>query len=234
MKKLMCMMLVIAMVITILPVSFAAEDSELTKVVKIAKERLQIPEELTEFYSNGRDAVGQKTYDLSWSTAEDVERRREIDATILSTGEILSYNYYDSGRERNKIGFAPFTEDEYIAKAKSFAERVNPSYVSEIAKECTANIGTIFSSTVSVKFNREKNGIPVDGNYISVTLDKYTGEITYMHSYWTREKDIKTTDGIITNEEAAKILGEKSELKLRYYKLRDKNHAVLMYTPEKS
>ena len=107
MKKLMCMMLVIAMVITILPVSFAAEDSELTKVVKIAKERLQIPEELTEFYSNGRDAVGQKTYDLSWSTAEDVERSREIDATILSTGEILSYNYYDSGRERNKIGFAP-------------------------------------------------------------------------------------------------------------------------------
>ena len=90
MKKMLCLVLCIAMVLSLGVNAFAAEDSELTRVVKIAKGRLQIPEELTEFYSNASNAVGQKSYSLTWAT-KDAERRREISVSILSSGEILSY-----------------------------------------------------------------------------------------------------------------------------------------------
>ena len=233
MKKIMCVVLCIAMVLSLAVNAFAAEDSELAKIVKLAKSRLQIPEELTEFYSNVRNAVGQKTYTLSWST-KDSERRREISTSILSTGEILSYDYYDSARDYSQKGFAPYSREEYAGIAKVWISRVNPSYVAELAKEYGVNTGNVHSTTVSVNIERIKDGIPVDGNYINISIDKYTGEVLSMYSNWTREKDVKSPEGIKSRDEAAKILGEKSELKLRYYKLRNENRAVLMYSPENS
>ena len=233
MKKIMCVVLCIAMVLSLAVNAFAAEDSELAKIVKLAKSRLQIPEELTEFYSNVRNAVGQKTYTLSWST-KDSERRREISTSILSTGEILSYDYYDSARDYSQKGFAPYSREEYAGIAKVWISRVNPSYVAELAKEYGVNTGNVHSTTVSVNIERIKDGIPGDGNYINISIDKYTGEVLSMYSNWTREKDVKSPEGIKSRDEAAKILGEKSELKLRYYKLRNENRAVLMYSPENS
>lgn len=232
-KKLLSIVLCAVMLFSLVSNAFAAEDSELTRVVKLAKGRLQIPEEFTEFYSNASNAVGQKSYSLSWST-KDSERRREISVSILSGGEILSYNYYDSGRDYGKKGFAPYSREEYAGFAKEWISRVNPSYVAELAKEYLVNTGNIHSDSVSVNIDRIKDGIKVDGNYINMTLDKYTGEILSMYSYWTREKEVKSPEGVITLDEAAKILGKAADLKLRYYKLRDENRAVLMYAPENS
>ncbi|MBE6913219.1 MAG: S-layer homology domain-containing protein [Ruminococcaceae bacterium] len=231
MKRLMCVMLSLMMVMMLLPTTFAAEDSELTKIVKIAKGRLQIPEEFTEFYSNEYDAVGQKSYELRWST-EDSKKR--INVSVLFDGEILSYSYNNNDYDYDRKGFAPFDKAEYTKLAKEWIERVNPTYTPEISEDVEVNIGSIYSTSVSVTFNREKNGIEVDGNYVRISLDKFTGEVLSMYSNWTREQNIKSPEGVITKEEAAKILGEKSELKLRYYKLRDENRAVLMYTPENS
>ncbi len=233
MKKFMCVVLCVAMVLSLGANAFAAEDSELTKIVKLAKSRLQIPEELTEFYSNVQNAVGQKTYSLSWST-KDSDRRREINTRVLSTGEILSYDYYDSERDYAKKGFAPYSREEYAGFAKEWITRVNPSYAAELAKEYGVNTGNVHSTTVSVNIERFKDGIPVDGNYINISVDKYTGEILSMYSNWTREKDVRSPEKVITVDEAAKILGEQAALKLRYYKLRNENRAVLMYAPEKS
>ena len=234
MKKLLCVVLCIAMVLSLGLNAFAAEDSELTKLTKLAKGRLQIPEELTEFYSNAYNNVGQKIYDLRWSTPEEEDRTRRITVSVLSSGEILSYDSYDSARRYDKKTFAPYSREEYAGFAKEWIERVNPTYAAELAKEYGVNVGTINSTTVYIDIKRIKDGIPVDGNYINMTVDKYTGEIISMYSNWTRSKTVKSPEGIITRDEAAKILGEKAELKLRYYKLRDENRAVLMYAPENS
>ena len=232
-KKLLSIVLCMVMLFSLCSGVFAADDSELTTLVKLVKGRLQIPEEYTEFYSNARNAVGQKTYTLTWSTA-DGDAKREMSVNVLSNGEILSFDSYDSERDYDKKGFAPFGKDEYEKLATEWISKVNPTYIAEIAKECDINIGTVHSNTVYVNFSREKSGIRVDGNYININLDKYTGKVISMYSNWSRPKEIKAADGAITQEEAAKILGEKAALKLRYHKLRDENRAVLMYTPENS
>lgn len=231
MKRLVCVMLSIAIIFSLGVTAFAAEDSEMTGAVKIAKGRLGIPEAFTEFSSSRYEAAGRNVYELVWSNT--AENRSIIRTSVLATGEILSYHYSDGERDYDKTGIAAYSKEEYLRIAKEWISKVNPSYVPELDFDAEVNIGGVHSYDVSLRFGRKISGIKVYGDYVYMSIDKYNGRVISINSQWTHPEKIEDAKNVISVDEAGKILGETAELKLRYHRLRDEKKAVLMYTPER-
>ncbi len=231
MKKMMCVMLSIAIVLSFAAPALAAEDSEMTNAVQIAKNRLGIPETFTEFSSSKYEAAGRNVYELTWSNT--VEKRSIIRTSVLATGEILSYHYSDGERDYDKTGIAAYSSEEYLRIAKEWILKVNPSYVSELDHNAEVNISGVHSYDVNLRFGRKVAGITVYGDYVYLAIDKYNGRVISMNSQWTHPQKIADAEDVISVEEAGRILGDTAALTLRYHKLRDEKRAVLMYTPER-
>lgn len=229
MKRLMCVILSAVMLLSFSAGAFAADDSELTSVVKTAKSRLAIPSEFTEFSSDMRTAAGTNIYSLTWQNT--AQPSSEINATILPSGEIVSYYYRNGERDYNKVGIAAFKKEEYLRRAKEWISKVNPSYAAELDTDVDVNIASVHSYNVSLRFGRKINEIPVDGDSVYISLDKYTGDVVSMSSQWVHPAKIASAENLISAEEAGAILGEMSNLELQYKKLRDEAYAVLMYVP---
>lgn len=230
----MCVILSAVMLLSFSAGAFAADDSELTSVVKTAKSRLEIPSEFTEFSSDMRTAAGTNIYSLTWRTDSQPSPSSEINATVLPSGEIVSYHYRDGERDYDKTGIAAFEKEEYFRRAKEWIARVNPSYVSELDTDADVNIGSVHSYSVSLRFGRRINEIPVDGDGVYISLDKYTGEVISMNSQWVYPEKTAPAENLISSEEAGAVLGEMADLELQYKKLRDEAYAVLMYVPSRS
>jgi len=229
MKKMICIILSAVMVLSLGVGAFAAEDSELTAVVKIAKSRLNPPADFTEFSSSKYEAAGQNVYDLYWSNT--AENASTISATVLSSGEIISYHYRDGERDYDRSGVAAYEEGKYLQIAQEWIRKINPEYTAQLDFEGTVSIGGIHSYNVSVRFDRKIDGIPVYGDNVYISLDKYNGKVISMNSQWVHPKKIVDAEEIISAEEAGKLLGELADIRVKYEKLRDENRAVLMYSP---
>ncbi len=231
MKRLMCVILSVVMLLALSAGAFAAEDSEMTSAVKIAKSRLAISEAFTEFSSGKYEAAGRNVYELTWRNT--AEKQSAISASVLADGEILSYYYRDGERDYDKTGIAAYSSEEYIHIAKEWISKVNPSYVSELDFDAEVDIGSVHSYDVSLRFGRKISGITVYGDYVYMSIDKYNGRVISMNSQWTHPEKIADAKVVITTDEAEKILGEMAALTLRYHKLNGEKKAVLMYTPER-
>lgn len=231
MKKLMCVILSVVMLLSLTAGAFATEDSEMTNAVRIAKSRLGIPEAFTEFSSGKFEAGGQNVYELTWR--DTAENPNSISASVLASGEIISYYYRDGERDYDKSGIAVYSEEEYLRIAKEWIARVNPSYAPELGNTNEVYIGGVHSYNVSVRLGRTINGVQVYSDNVHISIDKYNGRVLSMDSQWTHPEKIEDAENVISAEEAGKILGDMSSLTLRYHKLRDENRAVLMYTPER-
>ncbi len=231
MKRLMCIMLSIAIIFSLGVQVFAADDSEMTNAVRIAKSRLSVPEEFTEFSSSKYEAAGRNVYELIWSNT--AENRSIIRTSVLATGEILSYHYSDGERDYDKTGIAAYSSKEYLRIAKEWILKINPSYLSELDLDAEINISGVHSYDVNLRFGRRVGGITVYGDYVYMSIDKYNGRVISMNSQWTHPQKIADAEDVISVEEAGRILGDTAALTLRYHKLRDEKRAVLMYTPER-
>ncbi len=230
MKK-MCVMLSIAIIFSLGVPAFATEDSEMTNAVTIAKNRLGIPEAFTEFSSSKYEAAGRNVYELMWS--DTAENQSMISASVLSSGEIVSYHYRDGERDYDKTGIAAYSSEEYLRIAKEWISKVNPSYLSELDFGAEVNIGGVHSYDVNLRFGRKVAGITVYGDYVYLTIDKYNGRVISMNSQWTHPEKIADAKDVISVDEAEKILGGMASLTLRYHRLNREKKAVLMYTPER-
>jgi|GEM_PF-2258027 len=229
MKRLMCVILSVVMLFSLCGTAFAAEDSEMTNAVKIAKSRLEIPAAFTEFSSGKYEAGGQNVYELIWKNT--AENPSSINASVLASGEIISYYYRDGERDYDKSGIAAYSKEEYLRIAKEWISRVNPSYAPELGDADEVYIGGVHSYNVSVRFGRTINSVPVYSDNVHISIDKYNGRVLSMNSQWTHPEKIEDAENVISVDEAGKILGEMSSLTLRYHKLQDEARAVLMYTP---
>lgn len=232
MKRIMCMVLSAVMLVSLCVPALAAEDSELTGVVKTVKSRLSIPVEFSEFESEKYSAGDETVYYLTWSTA--YEYASEIRVSALPSGEVVSYYLRDADRDYDKVGVAAFEKAEYLKRAEEWVKKVNPSYAAELDTDVDVQLGSIHSDYASVRFGRRINGIPVDGDYVYISLDKYTGEVVSMDAGWLHSEKIANNEDVITAAEAGEILGEMAGLELQYKKLRNEAYAVLMYVPTRS
>ncbi len=228
MKKIISITLALIMLISLAPMSFAA-DMTLEDIVKTAKSALDIPGEYTEFETEKRELYDETVYGLTWKKKDKYD---SIFCNVLASGDIIYYeNYIQDGE--NIRGAAKFTKEEYLAFAEKWIKRVCPNFAKELNFDADVNIERASSRYAYVSFDREIDGIKVSGDYVGITLDKYTGEILSMNSHITRFEAAEKTEGIISEEVAKEKLFELSELSLSYKKLPEENRAILVFEPKK-
>lgn len=229
MKKIICLLMCVMMLV---PNMALANASTLENLTLSVKERIEIPADLTKFTSNVRTSVATGTsYVLSW-TNEDNDK--QIEVTVNEYGDITRYYIYDYTDRRSESGMSKFDKAYFTETAKAFIEKVNPSWVSDLDFGVDVDLSNLYSETVNVDVYRMVNGLPFCGNYASVSINKYTGEIERFYSNWTYADAVPDVSDILPEEELKNAFEENSGLVLKYMTKSDSENAILVYVPKDS
>ena len=220
--KLLSLILCVSLLFSI--TAFAQNESEkmkdaLTKVKTV----LSVPQEYTDFsYRSQTDADGTLYWQFSWSG----ENKGNMEATVSEDGFLASYYawvYTDSYDD----SLAKYTHEEAKEIAKEFIKTVNPQLY-PFLREITPNGENRGSRTAQFLFMEYIGDIPVYGNTVSVTVDKYHGTI---RNYQGTRKTQSVGEGDIALTEAAaksayiKDIGIEFSYRL-YYNYKEKSYTV--------
>ncbi len=169
MKKTMALMLALVMLLVSLPVFGAADDSaKMQEVLLLVKEKITVPEELSEFSGNVSDYNGKVSYYFSW-TSPDYEKSMSVSCD--DQGRITSYHQNTFKMSDKKL--SGISKQELIAFAEEFLKMTVPeAFVSETDllvydEESYYASGNL---TYNIGFMRQKDGIRVKDNYANVYL----------------------------------------------------------------
>lgn len=194
-------------------------EVEMKAALTVAKQRVTIPEELTEFtYSTGK-SYGTKVFEFKWSTPDSVswDKNRTIQVSVV--GDIItSYSDSDSYSKgySSEPTLAKLTEEEILAKAEGYIKQLDPKIAGEIKTE----VGSLnlFGNTARVSFKRYANGIEVEDNGGSVTINKNTGELYSFNTQWWDNADFKSPEGAKSEKEIEEAYKKLCKL-TPYYKI---------------
>ena len=192
------------------------QDSEaLAAAITIAKTRLDIPEELTEFSYNTTNKYLKDTYTLKWSTPKGAGEYKSVSVNVCGS---LITNYYNSneGWQWDGQKLAKLSGDELYKKAKSALKKINPTVagVIEIDRD-SLDINT-YSKRATFDFVRTKNGVPVQNDRGYLVLDKDTGELLYYNMNWHEKASFQSAKKAISEDTAKEKYAQMINLQPQY------------------
>lgn len=194
-------------------------DSEMKAALTVAKQRVAIPDELTEFTYDTRKSYGIKVYNFVWSDKKDVHAWDANVIRVSVMGDVVtSYDLQkkDMKQWSNDPTLAKLTEEEILAKAQGYIKQLDPQIASEVKAE--VNSLNLFGDTASVSFKRYVNGVEVSGNDGRVTLNKDTGELYNFEANWWDNAEFQSPEGAKSEAEIREAYKKLCKL-TPYYKI---------------
>ena len=187
-------------------------DVEMKAALTVAKQRVEIPEELSEFNYRTSESYGTKMFEFTWSTDRDLTNAGVKYIQVSVVGDIITrYEYYDDSKANNRWSSNPtlakLTEEEILAKAEEYIKQLDPKIAGSVKAEVSSF--SLFGDTAEVRFYRYVNGVKVDDNYGYINVNKNTGELYSFEANWWDNadfKDAKTAKSEKEIEEAYKKL----------------------------
>ena len=203
-------------------VSYAAEDEAMKQALTYVKQRIEIPEELEEFQHSSSVFNNRNRYSFTWSRNDD-KGRAEINVAIC--GKVItnysSYNYtYDEVDvdiiNKDLYSFGKLSRQEIVAKAKKWVKKLNPTVYNDIEiLEDTLSVSTS-GRNARLSLRRTKNGIPVNGQNGSITINKDTGELISFNITWTMGATFTNPDKAVSAEAAEQGFSQEFPVALAY------------------
>ncbi len=222
-KKSICSILIGLLLFNFTVLSYATDNTGLENALIVAKGKIEIPSEYSEFYSN-IDVVDNITnYELNWNNEEN----DSIIICINNKNDITRY-YKNDSFEMDKPKFAKYSYQELATKAEEWIKALNPSWSNEIILTKTYNQNNIHSFRTNIRFERKVNGVKFLDDYISVSLNNQTGDIFSMSSRWTYDNEYPGLENILSEEEALKEYFSVNPLELRYHTT-EEGYAIPIY-----
>ncbi|MCM1023166.1 MAG: S-layer homology domain-containing protein [Prevotella sp.] len=158
------------------------EDASMKAALTKVKQRIDIPEELSEFTYSESKVYGNTGYGFSWSTPNGASESKNINVTIIgdviTSFERYGFDSYSYGEPR----LAKLSQKDIIAKAKENFKKISPSAYGECRFELSYL--SLTSREARVKITRFSNGVEVSGNGGVIFIDQNTGEMTSMYLTW--------------------------------------------------
>lgn len=235
----------------------AADYSKaLTAAMTIAKTRVDIPKEYTEFDYAKQSTPSGNCYTMTWQTKNGDEWLK-----IGVIGDVIigyeSYLYNDAqygsktidyndgvqaqGFDSESFGFAKLSAGKIIDKATEYLNMLNPEAVTNEISVLSDTIGISTENLCAqVNLQRMHNGIEVFGDTGEIVINKNSGELLAYGLTWTRGIQFKSNETAITQKEAQEAYGKNIGLKPIYRKVSSYGDAtqktvdnmVLLYVPE--
>ncbi|MBQ9384492.1 MAG: S-layer homology domain-containing protein [Ruminiclostridium sp.] len=180
----------------------AAEDKTMKTELTYVKERLTIPEALTDFnYSTGT-YMDKTQYNFKWNDPDNKwgnYMNVSIIGRVIRSVEIYNENTYSWERS-----FAKMSEAKLREAAKKYINAINPTITDQVEiLDDTFRIYLEGNSAV-LRFRRSVNGVPVTGQTGSVTVNKNTGELMSYRFNWINGATFSSAEDAISLEDAQK------------------------------
>ncbi|MBO5505186.1 MAG: S-layer homology domain-containing protein [Clostridia bacterium] len=218
MKKLVGIMLTLVLLLTT-----AYAEVTMTEAGEIAKTKLGISSEYEDFSVELWD---DDTYNFTWGKEDG-----HIGVTVSKEGDILSYRKSEDKPYDDTPSLYKFTDEELESRALDFIKKVHDKIWQEFVFEKIEAYP--FSDDVWVSFKRFKDGIEFCGDYVTVYLDKETGEVTSMETALTSGEPEKA-DKILTREEAREIFAKNGNFRLEHVFGERGEYSTVVYKPVKT
>ncbi|MBQ7835034.1 MAG: S-layer homology domain-containing protein [Ruminiclostridium sp.] len=204
-------------------VSYAAEDAAMKQALTYVKQRIEIPEELKDFQHSSSVYNNRNRYSFTWSK-NDEKSSEELNVTIC--GKVITrYNFYsyeygdvdvDDILNKDLYSFGKLSREELVSKAKKWVKKLNPTVYNDIEiLDDSLNV-SIMGSNARLSLRRTKNGIPVNGQNGSITIDKDTGELISFNITWTMGATFANPDKAVSEETAEDGFTEEFPIDLVY------------------
>ncbi|MGN0697100.1 MAG: YcdB/YcdC domain-containing protein [Oscillospiraceae bacterium] len=169
----------------------------LKKAIIDVKKRIDIPAELDDFAYEIETRYETDYFLLQWYHVDEnggitryindecIDNVTKAITVEYYDGLITFYNNFDSDFSASvKPGFAKLSVDEQQKRAEENFKRLNPDLKGTAVFERKANDNGLSSATVSYTIKRTENGIDVDNNEGSMSIDRDTGEVLNMYLTW--------------------------------------------------
>lgn len=218
--------------------SESSTDSETLKsVILMAKEKIDIPSDLTEFSYRFNSSNNKYSKSQYWSlTWRDKDNDKSVNVKITSDGHILDYSLYDYNKENSK---PTYLKEELTENVLKFIEKVVPEVSGKI-KLKSSEFSGVYSGAYSYVFERIENGVKMPDNTVTVSVDYETGAVKSLNVNWTFDVLIPDAEVKISIDEAREKIGEKVNMELKYMNREEEKDgkkftkAYLVYVPDKS
>ncbi len=167
MKRLVAMILSVLLILT----SFSAfadtrQADEMEKTLIKVKQKISVPDELTEFSGNTSVYNDKTNYNFTWRT-EDYEKSLMVASD--SEGRITSY--YDNYFKGSDKKISSVTMAEIIKYAQDFIAKTLPeTFIDENDRLFYDSYTVSENLTYTLSFKRLKNSVFVKDNYVTITL----------------------------------------------------------------
>nr|MCR4991685.1 hypothetical protein [Lachnospiraceae bacterium] len=212
---------------------YALTEEKMKEVLIAVKGKLDIPDEFSEFDYSFNEYTGEGRYYFNWSTEDGSER---INVNADANGRIFSYSRYDySGTSETEGQVPTYIGEELLPKAEEWIYQVEPKLKGKLdLKRCSYSP---YNKRYSFGFVRIENGIDMNDNSVSITMDAFNANVMSYSLNWNFEVSIPKVTNPITKEAAASLAGEKIAMKLEYrltYDKDGKQKVFLAYNPDRS
>lgn len=225
-----CFMFSIAMPSSI----FAKEDDSLQKAIESVKQKIDIPESLTEFNYNAYSNDNKKIWNLDWKSKNSSDG--SVSVSVDEKGTIINYYYYKNYEYSQSTKKLPkLSRQEAEKTARLFIKKVNPDILSQIKLIEPNEINTL-DTTYNFNFIRTVNNVPFYSNNVSVTVNNRDGFVQSYNYNFSDDLTFTSLDDIINTQAAQKAYIDKLGLELMYeYKVEnEKMSTYLVYAPKYS
>lgn len=188
MKKALSLTMAAAMSVSAGIVAYADTNDSANTVVRsklaAVKNRVDIPEEFSEFTYSVNTRASADIYSFNWETKNNSDSRGSISCSMCGS-VITSYTLYRSDYKRwsDSAKMAQMTESELHAAAVKAVKRLNPTVADSISVDESVKM-SVNSSTASFSLTRTSSNIPVANDTGTITLDKNTGELISFNISW--------------------------------------------------
>ena len=162
--------------------------------------------------SSGIEGAGGLVWSFYWSSEAS---KAYIYATVSSSGVIMQYRKFRA--DERTFGFAEISRSEAIAIADAFIQITKPDAYTYYKAPAEVSIN-INNSEFNLTYYAEVNGYSFSAAQISVSINKFTGELTgYSASNLDPDRyRFEGTTRIISESEAISAYADKIGLTLEY------------------
>ncbi len=187
--------------------AFAEEDQTMKTEMTYVKERMDIPENCTDFnYSTGTDN-NKTSYRFTWNDpSEEIDYTEIGKVTSLNvsiTGKVIKSIYINRISDYNwQASFAKLSDKAILDKAVAYIKEINPTILSQTKIDEDSLKISLFGEEATLSFHREVNGVSVTGQTGRIVINKNTGELINYRYNWINGASFSDSKGAISLVEA--------------------------------
>lgn len=176
-------------------------------------------------FNDGNQPLSRSVWNFNWRVAQKdakgkttVKEDGYVYASIdAKTGELINFGHDDYRIYQQKSYTPKYTMETAKVKAIGLLKKLAPDKMNQIYYEVYPGIDTKTKQRVyNFNFTRLYQGIRVEGNNLSISIDSVTGEVRNYSLNWNTGLDAKLPKFISVNE-AKKIWMDRTRIELSYY-----------------